>query len=456
MQSVFCDQSTAAFASIGVVCVPLTPCPSCSSSNVLRFSSEFVGAGPRLESPYALSPVGATGPHGMTPPSSRKATRKIARSPFKVTCECSPNLRRRSPPAFGSGLTPPLASQVLDAPQLQDDFYLNLVRSPGGPSPLCTARRMFLIPPPPPRLPRSQVDWSAHNVLAVGLGTCVYMWSACTSKVTKLCDLAPGGDSVASVGWTQRGAFLAVGTTLGEVQIWDAAKCKRVRTMGGHRQRVGVLAWSSHVLSSGGRDKSIFQRDVRAPEDFVARLVGHRSEVCGLKWSADERELASGGNDNLLLVWNGHSTSPALRFSEHGAAVKAIAWSPHQSGLLASGGGTADRCVRFWNTATSAALQSVDTGSQVCNLAWSKNVNEIVSTHGYSQNQIVVWRYPGMSKLATLTGHTLRVLYLAVSPDGQSVVTGAGDETLRFWNVFPGTAPAGGFQDSLLQGRTIR
>jgi hypothetical protein len=37
--------------------------------------------------------------------------------------------------------------------------------------------------------------------------------------------------------------------------------------------------------------------------------------------------------------------------------------------------------------------------SQVCNLAWSKNVNELVSTHGYSQNQIIVWRYPTMSKV---------------------------------------------------------
>ncbi len=44
---------------------------------------------------------------------------------------------------------------------------------------------------------------------------------------------------------------------------------------------------------------------------------------------------------------------------------QAIAWSPHQHGLLASGGGTADRCIRFWNTANGTALQSVDTGSQV-------------------------------------------------------------------------------------------
>lgn len=42
-----------------------------------------------------------------------------------------------------------------------------------------------------------------------------------------------------------------------------------------------------------------------------------------------------------------------------------------------------------------------------------------------------------MKKVATLTGHSYRVLYLAASPDGQTIVTGAGDETLRFWNLFP-------------------
>ena len=42
-----------------------------------------------------------------------------------------------------------------------------------------------------------------------------------------------------------------------------------------------------------------------------------------------------------------------------------------------------------------------------------------------------------MERIAVLTGHTFRVLYLAISPNGQTIVTGAGDETLRFWNVFP-------------------
>ena len=48
----------------------------------------------------------------------------------------------------------------------------------------------------------------------------------------------------------------------------------------------------------------------------------------------------------------------------------------------------------------------------------------------------MLWKYPSLGKIATLTGHTSRVLYLAMSPDGSTIVTGAGDETLRFWNVF--------------------
>ncbi|KAK8471379.1 hypothetical protein PHAVU_003G213700 [Phaseolus vulgaris] len=357
---------------------PLTPQKTASppmtlpSRNIFRYKTET------RQSMHSLSPFMCDDSVPGVNHGPVKAPRKVPRSPFKV----------------------------LDAPALQDDFYLNLV------------------------------DWSSHNVLAVGLGNCVYLWNACSSKVTKLCDLGID-DLVCSVGWAQRGTHLAVGTSNGKVQIWDASRCKKIRSMEGHRLRVGALAWSSSLLSSGGRDKNIYQRDIRAQEDFVSKLSGHKSEVCGLKWSYDNRELASGGNDNRLFVWNQHSTQPVLKYCEHTAAVKAIAWSPHLHGLLASGGGTADRCIRFWNTTTNSHLSCMDTGSQVCNLVWSKNVNELVSTHGYSQNQIIVWRYPTMSKLATLTGHTYRVLYLAISPDGQTIVTGAGDETLRFWNVFP-------------------
>ena len=205
----------------------------------------------------------------------------------------------------------------------------------------------------------------------------------------------------------------------------------------------------------------------------MATLRGHTQEVCGLKWSPSGTQLASGGNDNLLNIWDDrylNSSSqvvdqPLHRLDAHQAAVKALAWCPWQKNLLASGGGTADRMIRFWNSNSGTCLDEVDTHpyphptptptpnphptpgtclnevdthSQVCALQWSQHDKELVSSHGYSHNQIILWKYPSMVKVAELTGHTSRVLHMAQSPDGTTVVTAAADETLRFWKILSG------------------
>lgn len=119
----------------------------------------------------------------------------------------------------------------------------------------------------------------------------------------------------------------------------------------------------------------------------------------------------------------------------HKAAVRAIAWSDRQYGVLATGAGTADRCIRLWNVNERRLLDTRDAGSQICNIAFAKNEDELITTHGFSQNDICVWRRNGLKKTHSLTGHTSRILHLAMSPCGENIVTGAGDETLRFWNL---------------------
>ena len=140
------------------------------------------------------------------------------------------------------------------------------------------------------------------------------------------------------------------------------------------------------------------------------------------------------------------------RMTAHTAAVKALAWCPFQAKLLASGGGTADRSIKFWNTHTGALLNSIDTGSQVsaqhrsavsdmrpclghahmswrqpvmarpktlrlcsekaheaaqvCALQWSRHEKEILSSHGFSQNQLCLWKYPSMAKVCPLAPGT--------------------------------------------------
>ncbi|KAK4538459.1 hypothetical protein CDCA_CDCA18G4484 [Cyanidium caldarium] len=310
---------------------------------------------------------------------------------------------------------PSAPERILDAPDMVDDYYLNLL------------------------------DWSSFNVLAVALGQAVYLWNASTGGIELLVDLADtaSDDLITSVRWVHEGAYLALGTHSCQVQLWDAAAGRRLRSMRSHTGRVGALAWNGPLLSSGSRDATIHQHDVRQAQHHVATLQAHQQEVCGLQWSANGMQLASGANDNLLNIWDAARWQrPRFSLDHHTAAVKALAWCPWQSHLLASGGGTADRMLRIWNSNTGACLHAIDTHSQVCAVQWSRHHRELVTSHGFSQHQLIVWKYPSLTKLTELTGHTARVLHLATSPDGQTVVSGAADETLRFWKVFPPPAQA--------------
>ena len=307
---------------------------------------------------------------------------------------------------------PSVPSRILDAPDLMDDYYLNLL------------------------------SWSDTNILAVALANTVYLWNATSGDIQELCTFEGEGANshISSVAWVQEGgAHLAVGTSSGTTQLWDVQAGRQLRSMDGHSDRVGSLSWNRHILSSGSRDTTIVNHDVRVARHNVATLSAHGQEVCGLAWSNDGEVLASGGNDNLLCLWDASTSSsanPRFRFTDHQAAVKALAWSPHERHLLATGGGTADRCIKFWNSQTGALLNSIDTGSQVCALKWNPFEKEILSSHGFARNQLCLWKYPSMAKIKELEGHTSRVLHLACSPDGSNVVSAAGDETLRFWEIF--------------------
>jgi len=308
---------------------------------------------------------------------------------------------------------PQVPERILDAPDIVNDYYLNLL------------------------------DWSSNNHLAVALGAQIYIWSAGSGEINHLMELEAPDDYVCSVRWIKEGNYLAVGNSSGEVQLWDVENMKRSRVMPGHDSRVASLAWNQYILSSGARAGDIVHHDVRVASHVVARVQGHSQEVCGLAWSPDGRTLASGGNDNLLNLWSAEGGecysggTPRHVLTQHQAAVKAVAWCPWQPHVLASGGGTADRTIRLWNTSNGTLLNTIDTKSQVCSLVWAGEYRELVSSHGYANNEVVIWRYPAMERTAELLGHTERVLHTALSPDGSTLVSAGADETLRLWRCFP-------------------
>ena len=206
------------------------------------------------------------------------------------------------------------AEGTLDAPGLIDDFYLNLL------------------------------DWGSNDILAIALGTKVYLWDASTRSASELVTVADEDGPVTSISWARDGRHLAVGLESSHVQLWDSTAVKLIRTLrGGHHNRVGSLAWNNDILTTGGIDGKINNNDVRVRSSIVQTYIGHQQEVCGLKWSASGHHLASGGNDNLVFIWDMSAASTDAqwlhRLQDHTAAVRALSWCPFQRTLLASGGG---------------------------------------------------------------------------------------------------------------------
>ncbi|KAL4355392.1 hypothetical protein GQ457_06G018550 [Hibiscus cannabinus] len=268
-----------------------------------------------------------------------------------------------------------------DAPGLLDDFHLNLL------------------------------DWGSGNVLALALGNTVHLWDASTNTASELVTIDDENGPITSVSWSPDGQQIAVGLNNSEIQLWDSTSNRQLDTLRGcHRSRVGSMAWNKHILTTGGMDAQIVNNDVRIRSHIVQTYRGHRQENSTGRW--------------------------IHRLKDHTSVVKALAWCPLQSSLLASAGGNSDQTIKFWDTHTGACLNSVDTGSQVSALMWSQNEMELLSSHGPTQNQLTLWKYPSMVKRTELTGHTSRVLYMSQSPDGCTVASAAADETLRIWNVF--------------------
>jgi cell division cycle 20, cofactor of APC complex len=320
---------------------------------------------------------------------------------------------------------------------LRDDFYLNLL------------------------------DWSSSNTLAVGLDRTVYLWHAASQSVTTLMQVPADGDYISSVKFSSDGSQLAVGTASAKVRLFDmGAGGAHVCDLAGHSDRVSALAWNTNSqLSTAGRDASVLSHDLRAGVQPFDRLAGHSREVCGLAWSCDSHSLASGGNDNLLCVWDARRSSgthgtaaaaePRVKFTQHSAAVKALAWHPRRKNLLASGGGSTDCTLRLWDTDRAVCKRAVETGSQVASVVWNTQGTELVTAHGYSNNQLALWTYPKLQRVAELTGHHSRALHLALSPDGATVVSGSADETLRFWKLFEPMTRHGGSSVAVAAGGTV-
>jgi meiosis-specific APC/C activator protein AMA1 len=249
---------------------------------------------------------------------------------------------------------------------------------------------------------------------------------------------------------------------------------------------------------------------------LLVKLAVHTQQICGLAFSWDGSMFASGGNDNLCCLFQTNSIfrgAPEQSHEEvllgtdgirrihtvteqstvteiragaekhrwiHGAAVKAIAFCPWRDGLVATGGGSNDKCIHFYHTTSGTCLATISVAAQVTSLIWSTTRREIAATFGYAQPEhpfrIAVFSWPQCKQVAAIPWEgEHRALYAIPYPGGPNeshtsreggrgltrtaqegcIVVASSDESVKFHEVWTAGQKTTAGGEGLLGGSDI-
>ncbi|KAF5383088.1 hypothetical protein D9615_005075 [Tricholomella constricta] len=182
--------------------------------------------------------------------------------------------------------------------------------------------------------------------------------------------------SIFSVHVHPDGSRIATGGLDAKIRIWSTKPIlnpaselsnkppKSLCTLTMHTGPVLVVRWahSGRWLASGSDDEIVMIWDldpnargkVWGTDEVnvegwkpLKRLPGHESDVTDVAWSPGDRYLASVGLDSQVLVWCGFTLERLRKLDQHQGFVKGVCWDPVGEFLATQ---SDDRSVKIWRT----------------------------------------------------------------------------------------------------------
>ncbi|RCK57759.1 Meiosis-specific APC/C activator protein AMA1 [Candida viswanathii] len=313
-----------------------------------------------------------------------------------------------------------VATDILQAPGLRNDYYSNLV------------------------------SWSYKtNRVAVGLGSKVYLWGV-DNNVTQI---NYNNEELVTAVSCSNEDWILVATAAGKILLMDQQENSVVAEYTTNEGKcVFCFTWfdNSTMFLAGDDFGEVYIFKITKVFDVEIKLVKifkcHQQQICGLALNGKNDEVAVGANDNCCTIWNLKDvTDPVLKFVlPHNAAIKALSYCPWTLSLLATGGGSKDRKIRFWHTASGTLLNEYYTDGQITSLIWSRFKKEIVATFGFGgtskSNLLCVYTYPKMQPILEVNAAcNLRILSATILPDSCSICVATNDSTIRIYQLWEKT-----------------
>jgi len=268
-------------------------------------------------------------------------------------------------------------------------------------------------------------------------------------KSIELGTLPPGIQPIVAVDMTPNGERVAAGRA-NVVQVVDAASGLEIASLGGHKDIIQSLRFSPDGKRLAAGSYQVVTLWNLPSGGLNKTLEGHTDQVKALAVAPDGKTAYSASPDKSIRVWN-LAEGKGVRQMTAPAPVNAIAVKADGT-LLAAGG--QDNLIHLLNVADGKLLATLKghTGP-VLNLAFTPDGQRLASTSADGSARI--WTVPSDTDLReakapdqvkaanplTLSGHKGAVSALAITPDGQTLITGGDDATVRLWNLSDG-APA--------------
>ena len=244
--------------------------------------------------------------------------------------------------------------------------------------------------------------------------------------------------NIFSVAYSPTEELIAVGTTIGEILLWNASDGTPIDSHHEHTDGIRSVAFSPDgtLLASASDDQTIRIWNVNSGL-CLHTFQGHSGGIRSVAFSPDGTFLASASNDKTVRIWKVNAPDPCIEtLSEHTNRVMAVAFSP-DGNLLASG--SSDQSVRIWELSTGRCVHTLrGHNGAVRSVAFVLNPQGLLLASGSDDMTIHLWQVHSGTLLSTLQGHTDAVRAVAFSNDGSLLASASEDKTIRVWEIETG------------------
>ncbi|GJM34810.1 MAG: hypothetical protein DHS20C18_38110 [Saprospiraceae bacterium] len=186
-----------------------------------------------------------------------------------------------------------------------------------------------------------------------------------------------------------------------------------------------VVSWSRDVIITISRDKKIKVID---PLNNSVRTLGtHQGGVTAISTSRDDNYFITGSEDSTALIWN--FDLEVIKSFRHGGELTSVDISPNNQYVLTAG---RDSLCTVW-TFDGEFIASYRQEDNVSSAIFVDNDRILSSCYGPNSN-LALWDFKKNAK-KILDGHTHYVRDMAVSTNGQYIITGSDDQTAILWGL---------------------